>query len=190
MKALWAGLRFSIQSQPRPPRCSLIVPLSATLALQLGSVAILAGPATQTHKAAQVTLGAPTARTQPPTQPAKAATQQPVSGSGTAPATVATAGLVDTGVSVLGASIFSTGTENIILKILTPAELPYPSERITTIVNGLRVSLPNPNVSAYVDEIAIVVPGPARALATNKQYDRTINLGRLPAGEIIFAIRT
>jgi hypothetical protein len=67
--------------------------------------------------------------------------------------------------------------------------LPYPNETYTTMIGGRQVRLPNPNVSAYINTICILAPGPARSIASNKQYNYTVNLGKLPAGEILFAIK-
>jgi hypothetical protein len=86
--------------------------------------------------------------------------------------------------------VYSTGTEDIILKVLTPSGLPYPDETVVAYVGGQQIRVPNPNISAMTDDICIVSPGPARFLTSNRQYDRTINLGKLPPGEIVFAIRT
>lgn len=97
---------------------------------------------------------------------------------------------IDLGQSVVGGNVFSTGTDDVLLKVLTPSDLPYPPEVVDVFVGGQRIRLPNPNISAYTDEICIVAPGPARTLASNRQYARVINLGKLPPGEIVFAIRT
>ena len=190
MKTRPAALASLRKLQPTANSSLLVLCLSVKLALQLGSLNITAGPAAPTPRTSQATLGVPSARSQPTAQPAKAAAQHPMIQSGAAVATNHTIVPVDTGLSVLGGYVYSTGSDDIILKVLTPAELPYPPERVTTIVNRQRFSVPNPNVSAWIDEIAIIEPGPARALATNKQYNRTMNLGRLPAGEVVFAIRT
>lgn len=97
---------------------------------------------------------------------------------------------IDLGQSVVGGNVFSTGTDGILLKVLTPSGLPYPPETVDVVVGGQRIRLPNPNVAASTDEICIVTPGPARSLTSNRQYARVINLGKLPPGEIVFAIRT
>ena len=97
---------------------------------------------------------------------------------------------VDLGQAVVGGNVFSTGTDDVLLKILTPSGLPYPPETVDVLVSGRRIRMANPNVAASIDDICLVSPGPARALASNRQYDRVINLGKLPPGEIIFAIRT
>jgi hypothetical protein len=86
--------------------------------------------------------------------------------------------------------VFSTGTDDILLKVLTPDGMPYPSEIVDVFVGGQRIRMPNPNVSAWTDEICVVSPGPARSLTSNRQLGRVINLGKLPPGEIVFAIRT
>ncbi len=168
----------------------VIVCIGVALGMHLATMKALAGPTTQTRQTSNISLGSPTAPRQPVAQPAKSAAQQPGSQPVATSRTDAATTAVDTGHAVVGGRVYSTGADDVILKVLTPAELPYPPEVIDTRINGVRVLLPNPNVSAYVDEIAIAAPSPARVIATNKQYDRTVNLGRLPAGEIIFAIRT
>jgi hypothetical protein len=174
---------------------SLVLFLGTSLVLHLSHIEALAGPAKSSGQAAPAPAAA-TAQKAVAAQPSTAAPQQlplvakqPV---GNANAGVATNIVVpvDLGHAVLGGSVFSTGSEDILLKVLTPSGLPYPDEAVTTVISGQRVRLPNPNVSAYTDDICIVSPGPARMLASNRQYDRTINLGKLPAGEVIFAIRT
>ena len=97
---------------------------------------------------------------------------------------------VDTGRSLLGGHVYSTGADDVNLNVLTPSDLPYPSDTTTIVINGKTFSVPNPNASAYADDIAIAFPGIARVVASNKQYGRTVNLGKFPPGEIIFAIRT
>jgi hypothetical protein len=178
------------------------VSLGTFLALQLSPSNLLAGPVNAprqgsaavvspaaSQKSAAVVLPANT--TVPQVQPVPQA--QPVvtmQSGGSLARTNLSVAPVDMGIARLGGSVFSTGTEDILLKVLTPSGLPYPDESVTTVIGGQRVRLPNPNVSAFVNSIAIVSPGPARVLTSNREYDRTINLGKLPPGEIIFGIRT
>jgi hypothetical protein len=175
--------------------------LGISLALCSSVVEGAAGPAKSSGQAASAPAAATTqkallaqpAATATPQQPSAVAGQTVAVNPGsvsTNQVSAAPTALIDFGHPVLGGRVFSTGTENVVLKVLTPSGLPYPEEAITTVIGGQRVRLPNPNVSAYIDNICIVSPGPARVLASNRQYDRTINLGKLPPGEIIFAVKT
>jgi hypothetical protein len=175
---------------------TLVLFLGTSLILHLNRINGVAGPAKSSGQAAPAPA-AGTAQKAVAAQPSTAApqqlplvAQQPVGNPNVGAATNNIVVPVDLGHAVLGGSVFSTGSEDILLKVLTPSGLPYPDEAVTTVISGQRVRLPNPNVSAYTDDICIVSPGPARVLASNRQYDRTINLGKLPAGEVIFAIRT
>jgi hypothetical protein len=170
--------------------------LATLLVLHLSRIEGVAGPAKASGQAAPAPAAGTTQKAvaaAPPTaapQQSTPVTKQPVGNANAAAATNNIVAPVDLGQAVLGGGVFSTGTEDILLRVLTPSGLPYPEEAVTTVIAGRRVRLPNPNVAAFTDTICIVVPGPARALATNRQYDRTLNLGKLPPGEIIFAIRT
>ncbi len=97
---------------------------------------------------------------------------------------------VDTWINHIGGSVYSTGTDDIILKVLVPNDLPWPGEVFTAVIGGKPVRLPNPNVSAYINGLYILTPSPARFVATNRQYGRILNLGKFPPGEIVFAIQT
>jgi hypothetical protein len=73
------------------------------------------------------------------------------------------------------------------LTILTPSGW---GETRTVVVGGKTLELPNPNITAFNDAIYILSPGPARFVASNRQHGRQVNLGKLPPGEIVFAIST
>jgi hypothetical protein len=167
--------------------------LATAACFQLCASLVLAGPVKQ---------GAPSARTSTSAVSSSSsivslgATLAPLSQSASKDA-VTKPGLnstnvipIDLGQPVVGGTVFSTGTDDILLKVLTPDGMPYPSETVDVFVGGQRIRMPNPNVSAWTDEICVVSPGPARSLTSNKQYGRVINLGKLPPGEIVFAIRT
>jgi hypothetical protein len=169
--------------------------LATLLALQLTLTKAVAGPAGQAGQAVPASGAAPSAASSQAARsaPSAAGQQNAVSNRGPAqdPA-AANAGvtLVDNGRVLLGGKVFSTGTDDILLTVPSPSGLPYPEESITTVVNGQRVRVPNPNVSAFVNSIAILAPGAPHVVASNRQHGRTINLGKFPAGEIIFGIQT
>jgi hypothetical protein len=94
---------------------------------------------------------------------------------------------VDLGTANIGGRVYSTGTDDIILTILTPSGW---GETRTVVVGGKTLVMPNPNISAFNDAIYILSPGQARFVASNCQHGRQVNLGKLPPGEIVFAIST
>lgn len=71
----------------------------------------------------------------------------------------------DNGTDNLGASVYSTGNEDVIVKIL-------------------------PCLSGFNNDVYLLSPGPERAIASNRANGRVVNLGKLPAGEIVFGVRT
>jgi len=88
----------------------------------------------------------------------------------------------------LGTPIYSTGTANIILQVARSVSL-----QRTNVYKGRRIVTTQQikkNDSSFTDGIYLLSPGPERFLASNRQIGRTLNLGILPAGEIIFGIRT
>jgi len=167
------------------------------LPFQLYFTEALAGPAAQARPAAPAVSAAGATQSSAPTPAARSAApmttqQSAVSKGSVEDSSAANSGatLVDNGRVLLGGKVFSTGTDDILLTVPSPSGLPYPEESITTVINGQRVRVPNPNVSAFVNSIAILAPGAPRVVASNRQHGRTINLGKFPAGEIIFGIQT
>ena len=94
---------------------------------------------------------------------------------------------LDLGTPNVGGMVYSTGTDDIILTVLSPTGW---GETKTVVVNGRALVLPNPNISAFADGIYILSPGPVRWVASNRQHGRRVNLGKLPPGEVVFAICT
>lgn len=167
--------------------------LTVAVAFQLGASVALAGPVKPAPAAARTSASAVSSSSSTLSSSATPATlSQSVSRDTFKMAAPTSTNVmpVDLGRSVVGGNVFSTGTDDVLLKVMTPSGLPYPPETVDVVVGGQRFCLPNPNVAASTDEICIVSPGPARALTSNRQYARVINLGKLPPGEIVFAIRT
>jgi hypothetical protein len=94
---------------------------------------------------------------------------------------------IDLGKPNLGGKVYSTGTEDIILTVLTPIGT---DETRTVFVNGQKLRLPNPNISATINYIYMLSPGSERFIASNRQFGRQVNLGTFPPGEVIFGIKT
>jgi hypothetical protein len=80
----------------------------------------------------------------------------------------------------MGGTVFSSGTEDVLLTILPHSSGPHPpGEKLWT---DARTTV---NSSIY-----LVSPGPERFIGNNVPGGVSMNLGKLPAGEIIFAIKT
>jgi hypothetical protein len=80
----------------------------------------------------------------------------------------------------MGGMVFSSGTEDIRVMILPHADGPHPpNEKLWT---DARTCVPC--------GIYLVSPGPERFIGNNIPGSVIVNLGKLPEGEIIFAIKT
>jgi hypothetical protein len=77
----------------------------------------------------------------------------------------------------VGGSVFSTGVDDVIVKIL-----PYSRDR--TKAFGVET-----NESGITSGIYLVSTSPERFIGSNRQGGRVVNLGKVPAGELIFEIR-
>ena len=87
---------------------------------------------------------------------------------------------VDYGVFTYGGSVYSSGTEDVVVRVLTTDTIrPLPRKQIE---NGL-------DPQTIASGIYLLSPGPARFIATPEQKGIAINLGTLPPGELIFAIK-
>lgn len=84
---------------------------------------------------------------------------------------------VDSWVDHLGGAVYSTGAENIILRIRSMSDPCLPGDRRLL-------------ASPWTAGIFLVSPGPERYIGSNAQAGMEINLGILPPGEIVFEIRT
>ena len=84
---------------------------------------------------------------------------------------------VDYGNFKLGGTVFSTGTEDVIVRILD-----------STLVRTLPLGHRQVDLSPFNAGVYLLSPGPARFIGSNKQAGNTINLGTLPAGELIFGL--
>jgi uncharacterized protein DUF4114 len=65
----------------------------------------------------------------------------------------------------IGGRVYSTGTEDVIVKIL-------------------------PYEAAFKNGLYLMSPGPPRFIAFNSDVGTIVNLGKLPAGEIVFGMKT
>lgn len=164
----------------RLPGCGGAIWLVPVLGLVLCSSAVAAEPVvTKKRSPAQATVAAPT-----PESARKS--EEPTAPKPTPPALATNwTERVD---EQLGTPIYSTGTANIILQVarnmtVQKASL-YKGRRIVTTQQIKK------NDSSFTDGIYLLSPGPERFLASNRQIGRTLNLGVLPAGEIIFGIKT
>lgn len=79
--------------------------------------------------------------------------------------TTRTAVVMDNAPWRLGGRVYSTGTEDVIVKVMTPR-------------------------AAFKNGLYLVSPGPPRFIAWNTDVGTIVNLGKLPAGEIIFGLKT
>jgi hypothetical protein len=77
----------------------------------------------------------------------------------------------------LGGTVYSTGAEDVIVKILERTRQPTP--------NGVMT-----NVSAFNSGIYLVSTTPERFIGFPRQGGKVMNLGKLPPGELVFAIKT
>lgn len=101
---------------------------------------------------------------------------------------VATGIYVDPGQSQLGGKLYSTGTSDIILRVVqnvSVQQAPKANNRHALYGQAYRV-----NEAGFADGIFLLSPGPERFIASNRQLGRAVNLGTLPAGEIILDIKT
>src|SRR5262249_15561357 len=81
---------------------------------------------------------------------------------------------------VMGGRVFSSGTEDILLTILPHSSGPHPPrEKLWTDAR-----------TTVSSRICLVSPGSERFIGNNIPGGVSVNLGKLPAGEIIFAIKT
>ena len=86
--------------------------------------------------------------------------------------------VVNYGVFVPGKKVFSSGMADVNVQVLNPATVsPVPREH------------PKPDLSPYNRGLYLLSPGPERFIASNKDAGKVINLGKLPPGELVFAIR-
>ena len=85
----------------------------------------------------------------------------------------------DYGVFRLGGSVYSTGTEDVIVRVLDSATIRPLAPKHTA----------GPYLSPFNDGVYLLSPGPVRFIASNKQAGSTINLGTLPPDELVFGIR-
>lgn len=146
--------------------------------------AVTAGPlVSKKQSTAQATIAAPAPATAP--EPARKS-EEPTAPK--PPAPPFTTNWTEAAGVQLGAPIYSTDTADIILQVARSVMFQktnlYKGKRIVT------AQAVKKNDSAFSDGIYLLSPGPERFLASNRQLGRTVNLGRLPVGEIIFAIRT
>jgi len=94
----------------------------------------------------------------------------------------ATVQTVDYGEFVYGGSVYSSGTEDVIVRVLTSLTIrPLPPQQ-----KGLKQGLDDRTISSGV---YLLSPGPARFVASQKHAGTAINLGTLPPGELIFGIK-
>jgi hypothetical protein len=84
----------------------------------------------------------------------------------------------DYGVFKLGGSVYSTGTEDVIVRVLNSA-------LVCPVPRGHNW----PDLSPFNNGLYLLSPGPARFIAFNTQAGTTINLGKLPPGELVFGLR-
>lgn len=87
---------------------------------------------------------------------------------------------VDTWTERLGGAVFSTGTDDIIVRIRSEKDL-SPTSAI-----GERRLMPSP----WTSGIYLVSPAPGRYLGSNREGGKELNLGKMPPGELIFAVTT
>jgi hypothetical protein len=84
----------------------------------------------------------------------------------------------------MGGRIFSTGTEDIKVKIISLTARTSPRNTI-----GGRLT-DQPVESAFNNGIYLFSPAPEHFIGFSRQHGRVVNLGKLPAGELIFGIKT
>jgi hypothetical protein len=96
------------------------------------------------------------------------------------PAAVPADLLVDTWTERFGGPIFSTGADDVIVRIRGVEDIQPVS------LVGDRTFNPSP----WTSGIYLVSPPPGRLIGSNRQGGREINLGKLPPGELIFAVTT
>jgi hypothetical protein len=85
---------------------------------------------------------------------------------------------IDYGVFQFGGRVYSTGTEDVIVRVLDQNSV-RPVERGHNL----------PGLSPFNNGVYLLSPGQPRFLGSNKQVGNTINLGKLPPGELIFGLR-
>lgn len=77
-----------------------------------------------------------------------------------------------------GKKVYSSGTADVIVQMLNPATVhPVPRGHLT------------PDLSPFNSGLYLLSPGKERFIASNKEAGKVINLGKLPPGELVFAIR-
>jgi len=85
---------------------------------------------------------------------------------------------VNAGLFTPGKKVYSSGTADVIVQVLNSATVhPVPREH------------PKPDLSPFNNGLYLLSPGPERFIASNKDVGKVINLGKLPPGELVFAIR-
>ena len=124
------------------------------------------------------------ARSIPATSQNSAAILQPTIPNRTSAQTLpaATAGLVevDTWTERLGGAIYSTGADDVIVRIRSE------QDASPTIAIGDRRLMPSP----WTSGIYLVSAASSRYIGSNREGGKELNLGKLPPGELIFAVTT
>jgi hypothetical protein len=123
-------------------------------------------------------------RATPASSQSSAATVQPTTPNGTQvqalPAAAPAYVEVDTWTERLGGDLFSTGADDVIVRIRGEQDF-QPASSI-----GDRRLLPSP----WTSGIYLVSPGPVRYIGSNREGGKELNLGKLAPGELIFAVTT
>lgn len=160
------------------PRCE------PKLAGQFSSIVMLCLSCTASALAGPVKSPPQTTRSAPAISQNSAATIQPVNPNRaavqTAPAAQPVYLQADPWTERVGGAVFSTGADDVIVRIRSVADS-QPVSRI-----GDRTLNPSP----WTSGIYLVSPPPVRLIGSNRQGGREVNLGKLSSGELIFAVGT
>jgi len=87
----------------------------------------------------------------------------------------------DNGIDQPSGAIYSTGAEDVVIKILDPmrARRPIIIQR-----------LPPMPASPFISGIYLFSPGPGRLLGGSLEIGKVVNLGKLPPGQLVFGVKT
>jgi hypothetical protein len=85
---------------------------------------------------------------------------------------------IDYGVFQFGGRVYSTGTEDVIVRVLDAIS-----------VRPVAPGHNKPSLCPISQGVYLLTPGNDRFLGSNQQVGRTVNLGKLPPGELIFGLR-